>query len=116
MFSEKRKNTGQNTILIFVILVIHHPSALWGQELLSDSAGKHMQKPLRFAFVVGCQMCFGFFTYLFNYWPLLGVSSDSECFHGTSYDEVVPREVLQSRSGTTNVTRQVTQGKFSCFK
>lgn len=56
------------------------------------------------------------FLFLFNYQPLLGVSSDSECFHGTSDDEVVPREVLQSRSGATNVTRQVTQGKISCFK
>lgn len=71
MFSEiqeNRKNTVQNTILIFVVLVIRRPAALWGQELLSDSAGKHMQKPLRFAFVVGCQMCFYFYLIIGLYW------------------------------------------------
>lgn len=71
MFSEiqeNRKNTVQNTILIFVVLVIRRPAALWGQELLSDSAGKHMQKPLRFVFVVGCQMCFYFYLIIGLYW------------------------------------------------
>lgn len=71
MFSEiqeNRKNTVQNTILIFVVLVIRRPAALWGQELLSDSAGKHMQKPLRFVFVVGCQICFYFYLIIGLYW------------------------------------------------
>lgn len=78
MFSEireKRKNTVQSTILSFVILVIHHPAALWGQELLCDSAGKHMQKPLRFAFVVGCQMCFYFYLIIGLYWERVPIVS-----------------------------------------
>ena len=78
MFSEipeQRKNTVQYTILIFVILVIHHPAALWGQELLSDSEGKHMQKPLRFAFVVGCQMCFYFCLIIGLYWEQVPILS-----------------------------------------
>lgn len=53
------------------------------------------------------------FLFLFNYCPSLGASFNSECFLGPSDDEVVPREVLQSRSGTTNATRQVTQGKIT---
>jgi len=53
------------------------------------------------------------FLFLFNYCPLLGVSFNSQCFLGPSDYEVVPREVLQSRSGTTNATRQVTQGKIA---
>lgn len=65
---EKRKNTVQGSILVFAILVIHHPAALWGHELLSDSAGKHMQNMLRSAFVVCCQMCFYFYLIISLYW------------------------------------------------
>lgn len=71
MFSEipeRKKSAVRSIILIFVILVIHHSAALWGQELLSDSAGKHMQKQLRFAFVVGCQMCFYLYLIVGLYW------------------------------------------------
>lgn len=110
--SERKKNTVQSTILIFCHFGDPSSSSTVGTGTTVWFSRQTHAKAIEICLCCGLS---NVFLFSFNYHPLLGVSSDSECFHGTSDDEMVPRKVLQCRSGTTNASRQVTQGKISCF-